>query len=385
MAARDRNAPYNVTESSHRSDTSQLIMSGGPQIHDALSTSKLHLYLIVAAVPAAVWGFVQFGIPALTVVATGVAAAVLTEAILPGRRGSPADGNCVAIGLIMSLMFPPEAPWYLVAVSAVFAVGVVKWAFGGLGHAVLNPAIAGRVLAQVLHPEAMTRYTLPAGLGGGEFEGGASAVAALRAEATGQEPLQRLTELGYPRSGLDEAITEWLNAYLLTPVGIRLPGGYVDPFIGLAPGGVGEVSAVLLLIVSAVLIGRRVIAWQIPLSVFFGFTATIAIWGAVPHGGPVFGGDVLFHTLHGGVLFLMFFCATDNTSAPVTGAGMLLYGLLGGSLAAILQLFGLYPDQAAAALLIVTFFVPLIDYATKPTRFGFSRRTGQPLLYKARS
>ncbi len=385
MAVGDRNAPSYSGDTSHTWDISRLILSGSPQIHDALSTAKVHWYLILAALPAAVWGFAQFGVPAFVVVATGVAAAVLTEALLPSRRGSPADGNSVAIGLFMSLMFPPGAPWYLVAASAVFAVGVVKWAFGGLGHAVLNPAIAGRVLAQVLHPEAMSRYALPAGLGGGELEGGSSVIMALRGGTTGGDPLQRLAELGYPRSGLDEAVTEWLNTYLLTPVGVQLPGGYIDPFIGLAPGGIGEVSAVLLLIASAALIGRRVIAWQVPLSVFVGFAATIAIWGAVPLGGAVLGGDVLFHTMHGGLLFLMFFCATDNTSAPATGAGMFVYGLLGGCLAAILQLFGLYPEQLAAALLIVTFFVPLIDYVTKPTRFGFSRRTGQPLLYKARS
>ncbi len=365
-------------------NTSRLIVAGSPQIHDALSTTKLNWLVAAGVAPAALWGFIQFGLPAVTVVLAGVGAAALTEAVLPKRVGSVRDGNAILIGLLMSLMFPPAAPWYLAAVSAVFAVGIVKWAFGGLGHAILNPAVAGRVLAQVLAPQEMSRYAIPLALGGGEFEHGATAVMAVRSAAGSVEPLQRLQELGYPRSVLDQAVTAWLNEHLFEPVGVVLPSGYVDPFIGLAPGGIGETSALLLLVASAVLLGRRVISWQVPLAFFAGFAAAIAVWGSVAFGGVALRGDVLFHSLHGGVLFLMFFCATDNTGAPATGNGMVLYGLAAGVLAAVLRLFGLYAEGLAVAVLVVSFFVPLINHVTKPARFGFSRRRRKPLLYKPR-
>ncbi len=365
-------------------DSSRLIVAGSPQIHDVLSTKSLNWYLVVAVLPAALWGVVQFGLPAVAVLLTGVATATLTEAVIPKRVGSVADGNAVAIGLVMSLMFPPEAPLLLVAASAAFAIVVVKWAFGGLGHAILNPAIAGRVLAQSLDPQAMNRFSMPVALGDRAMDEGHTAAAMIREMAEGLTPLERLQHLEYPRTAFDETITAWLNGSVLEPLGIHLPGGYIDPFIGIAPGGIGEVSVLLLLVGSAFLIGKRVVAWHVPLAVFIGFAGGIAAWGGHAFGTGFFSGDVLFHSLHGGIVFLMFFCATDNTAAPVTPGGMMVYGVLIGLSAALLRLYGLYAEGLAVAVLVVSFFVPLIDYLTKPVRFGFSRRNGEPRLYKPR-
>ncbi len=365
-------------------DSTGLIVAGSPQIHDVLSTKKLNWYLVIAVLPAALWGVVQFGLPALAVLLTGVATAALTEALIPKRVGGVADGNAVAIGLMMSLMFPPQAPLLLVAVSAAFAIVVVKWAFGGLGHAILNPAIAGRVLAQALDPQAMNRFSLPGALGDGAPDEGYTAAAMIREAAEGVTPLERLQYLAYPRTTVDQSVTAWLNGSILEPLGVHLPGGYIDPFIGFAPGGIGEVSVLLLLVGSAFLIGKRVVAWHVPLAIFIGFAGGIATWGGYAFGTGFFSGDVLFHSLHGGIVFLMFFGATDNTAAPVTSGGMMVYGVLIGLSAALLRLYGLYTEGLAVAVLVVSFFVPLIDFFTKPVRFGFNRRNGEPRLYKLR-
>jgi len=81
---------------------------------------------------------------------------------------------------------------------------------------------------------------------------------------------------------------------------------------------------------------------------------------------------VLFSVLTGGFVLAVFFMATDTVTSPLTGAGMLIYGAGAGFLTFLLRAYGQFPESAALAIILMNVFVPLINRATGPRRFGHS-------------
>ena len=59
------------------------------------------------------------------------------------------------------LTLPPYLPLWMVAVGGIFAVGVGKFLFGGLGSNAFNPALVGRAFLQAAFPQAMTHWAMP--------------------------------------------------------------------------------------------------------------------------------------------------------------------------------------------------------------------------------
>jgi electron transport complex protein RnfD len=100
-----------------------------------------------ALAPAALWGVFVFGVPALLVMLGAIAGAVLTEwgvGRLMAYREGPLDGSAFCTGLLLAMTLPPRvAPW-MAFLGGVFAIGVGKMLFGGLGDNLFNPALLGR-------------------------------------------------------------------------------------------------------------------------------------------------------------------------------------------------------------------------------------------------
>jgi electron transport complex protein RnfD len=74
---------------------------------------------------------------------SAVFAAVLTEYLIVVPKGKTAllkDGSAVATALILTLLLPNYISPIYAIIGAVFAIGVVKHCFGGLGSNWLNPA-----------------------------------------------------------------------------------------------------------------------------------------------------------------------------------------------------------------------------------------------------
>ena len=92
-----------------------------------------------------------------------IAAAVLTEYVFDAitKRGNTVtDGSAILTGLLLALTLPANVPVYIPVLGAVFAILVVKCLFGGLGHNIMNPALAGRSFLLISFGTAMTGYTL---------------------------------------------------------------------------------------------------------------------------------------------------------------------------------------------------------------------------------
>ena len=123
------------------------------------------LHVLIALFPATATALFFFGLPALSVIATSIIAALATEwtvtRFLLGRRPTLNDGSAALTGLLLALTLPAGLPWWATALGAVFAIGVGKMAFGGLGCNIFNPALAGRVFLLLSFPAMMTTWPVP--------------------------------------------------------------------------------------------------------------------------------------------------------------------------------------------------------------------------------
>lgn len=100
---------------------------------------------VLALVPVSLVSVYFFGLPALSIILAGILAAVVTEAGIQKmfrHKITINDGNAVLIGLMLSLIMPPEAPIWLPVVGSFFAISIGKHAFGGIGSYVFNPVLA---------------------------------------------------------------------------------------------------------------------------------------------------------------------------------------------------------------------------------------------------
>lgn len=358
----------------------QVAITSSPQYHDRQSTARIMWSVTACLVPATAWGVYVFGVRALWVVLASIAAAVLAEYLmgLVFRRFTLADGSAVLTGLLVGMNMPPAVPFFIPVIGSFFAIAVVKWTFGGLGSNWMNPALAGRVFVFFSWTGEMTTWTMPQTLPVTDAFSSATYLGVVKTgltESTGATggPLALLQQSGFPNSRLDTVVTDWLNSTILEPLGISLPFGYVDPFVGNIPGSIGEISALLLMVGAIYLFARRIITWEIPAAYFLSFGLMTWIFGGLIHGGGAFTGDVLFHVLSGGFMLATFYMVTDMSTSPVTRRGMLIYGAGAGFLTFLIRTYGSFPEGASLAIILMNVFVPLIDRATRPSRFGVNK------------
>ena len=124
-------------------------MSSSPHIRCGDNTRRIMLDVLIALLPTLLAGTIFFGLRCLLLAAVSIAAAGLAEALwskLTGRYQTVEDLSAAVTGLLLALTLPATVPYWMAAVGAVFAVIVVKAAFGGLGQNIFNPALAARAL-----------------------------------------------------------------------------------------------------------------------------------------------------------------------------------------------------------------------------------------------
>jgi len=112
---------------------------------------------------------------------------------------------------------------------------------------------------------------------------------------------------------------------------------------------------------------RRIIFWQIPVSLLFGVVVMSTALFLVDSNQFA---SSFFHLVNGATMLAAFFIATDPVSASTTPSGRIIYGFLIGVLIVIIRVFGGYPDAVAFAVLLLNITVPLIDFYTQPKVFG---------------
>ena len=295
------------------------------------------LDVVIALLPATIVSVVFYGWRELLLLAVSIAACVATEWLtgrfLLRRKSTVGDLSAVVTGLLLALNVPPACPWWVVLIGAVFAIGVIKMTFGGIGQNIFNPAIAARVFLLVSFPVYMTDWTVTKGF--------------IPVDATsGATLLGKFAENGMEQiAGMD-----YLNTLLFN--------------IG---GSAGEISALALLLGFVYLLARRVIKPWITLSIWGTIALFSGIFWLCSHGEYP---DPLFNLLTGGVLLGSIFMATDYVTSPMSDWGGVVYGIGIGLITMLIRYFGSFPEGVSFAILLMNATVPLINRFFHQKKYG---------------
>jgi len=322
--------------------------------------------VILAMIPGTVAMIWYFGWGILINLVLASLLAVLTEAVVLKLRGRPAwpairDLSALVTALLFALAVPPTLPWWLTLVGMVFAIGVAKQLYGGLGYNPFNPAMAGYIFLLVSYPVAMTSWLPPY---------------MLAEHVVGFTDSVRLIFTGMPPEGLTwDAIT---MATPLDQMRTQLNQNRIIDEIRASPlwgdfGGRGwEWVGNWFLLGGVFLIWRRVIGWRIPVSMLLGLVLPAGFfWSLDPQTHPF----PAFHMFSGGAILGAFFVATDPVSACTTPKGQLMFGAAIGVLVFVIRTWGGYPDAVAFAVLLLNIAAPTIDHYTQPRVFGHDQDT----------
>lgn len=348
-----------------------------PFIHDWKTSAKAAWICSATLVPVAFWSSVLYGRIAVLTWLTAVAAALAAEAMASAltRRWTLGDGSAVLTGLLIAAAMPPGAPWYVPAASAVFAILVVKAAFGGLGANWMNPALAGVAFAYANWPTHMRDYLLPRFVAGVDGVSAATPLTFAKGLAGGLDirVMDALRGASYPLSSIDGAVTGFLNDSLFSRLSARLPDGYIDLLIGFKPGALGESALVAVALGSIVLVSLRLIKFEIPLAMLTAFGLLSRIFGTGLPGESFLAGDAMFALSGGSLLLVAFYMAADPVSSPVGRGVCLLYGASIGALSFIFRRWGAFAEGVAYAVLVMNVTVPFIEKATASLRLRRGR------------
>ena len=330
-------------------DNKRLVVSGSPHIHSTDSVNRRMWGVVIALMPAVAYSVYLFGLGALVVLLTSVLGCVITEYLMQrymlGGKTTITNGSAVITGLLLAMNLPSNLPIWIILIGCVVAIGLGKYAFGGLGQNIFNPAILGRVFLLISFPQQMTSWPLPMVNRTCYLDAttGATYLSKMKMEA------MSTVDSSTGASAVNEIATESLT--------------WIDALIGNMGGSLGEMSAIALIIGGVFMLLRGIITWHIPVSVIG--TVMLFAWGA--------GVDPVMSVLSGGVMLGAIFMATDYVTSPMTRRGMVMYGIMIGIITMIIRLWGAYPEGVSFAILIMNGFTPLINKFVRPRKFGERR------------
>ena len=320
-------------------------VSAAPHNRSKVSTKNIMQDVLIALIPAGLFGIYNFGLHAIMVIAITVLACVLTEYTycrVMKKPSSVGDYSAVVTAILLAYNVPSDFPLWMAALGGVFAILVVKVLFGGLGQNIMNPALAARVFLIISFPVRMTSFAV-----------------------------EKITSPGitdYIQNG--SLAVDGLSG--ATPLAVLKAGESVDllkMFIGHTGGTIGETSAIAILMGALYLVMRKVISLRIPFAYIITVAAFVLIFGGQ-------GFDMTYmlgHILGGGLLLGAFFMATDYATSPITPLGQIIFGISCGLLTGLFRLLGGSAEGVSYAIIFCNLLVPLIDKSTRQKFFGKER------------
>ena len=349
-------------------------LTHAPHAHAPVTVGKIMATVMLALVPATLYGFWLYGWPAINLWVVALATALAGEALalkLHQRPVMPAlmDGSAVLTAWLLALSLPPFAPWWIAALGSAFAVLMAKQVFGGLGQNVFNPAMAARVMLLISFPVEMTLWAAPTPITAAHAPGFVEGLA-ITFGGTQLDAITSASLLGHVKTEFTRGV-DLLHS---------LPGFFSmgDFAQGRRAGSLGETASLLLLIGGVVLIARRIITWHAPVAMLLG----VAVPALIAHAlNPAHFLGVLPQLLSGGLMLGAFFIVTDPVTSPNTAAGQFVFGLGCGLLTWIIRTWGGYPEGVAFAVMLMNAGAPVIDRYFKPRIYGRDRK-GRSLTVK---
>ena len=298
-------------------------VSSAPHVRAKDSTSRVMLYVIIALLPASLFGIFNFGYKALVLILVTIASCLASEWIfdkIVHKKNSLPDLSAVVTGLLLALNLPAGLPWWEAVIGSVFAIVIVKMLFGGLGQNFMNPALAARCFLLISFTSIMTNFDT-------DTYSGATPLASLKAG-------------------------ESVNIYNMV--------------IGKTAGTIGETSMIAIVAGACFLLLLGIIDLRIPGTYIVTFVIFLCLFS-----GRGIDFDYIAGNLAGGGLMLgAFFMATDYVTRPITKKGQYLYGVLLGILTGLFRVFGASAEGVSYAIILGNLLVPLIEKISFPKPFG---------------
>lgn len=325
----------------------------GCNIHDTIDSKRIMSIVVIALLPALLFGMYNIGyqnyfvsgkiadatffamffygflavLPKLLVsyiVGLGI------EFIWAQWKGEEIQEGYLVSGIIIPLILPVNCPLWILAIAVAFSVIFVKEIFGGTGMNIFNVAVAARMFLFFSYPSQMTGDKVwiandtILGFGNKLADG-----------VSGATPLAEVGQGVIPNASI------------------------ADMIIGFIPGSIGETSVIAIAIGALILLWTGIASWKTMFSVFAGgiIMALIFSWLDMT---PV---KWYEHIILGGFCFGAVFMATDPVTSARTEGGKYIYGFLIGSMAIIVRVMNPgYPEGMMLAIFFGNMFAPLIDY-----------------------
>ncbi len=325
----------------------------GVNIHDAIDSKRIMSMVVIALLPALLFGMYNVGYQNYLAAGT-LATASFLEIFVYGAlvvlpkvlvsyifglgiefawaqwKGEEIQEGYLVSGIIIPLIVPVGCPLWILALACAFAVIFCKEIFGGTGMNLFNPAISARMFLFFAYPSKMT----------GD-----------------QVWIARDSIFGLGNN-LPDAFTA------ATPLGqigqgISPDASMLDMVLGFIPGSIGETSVVAIAIGAVILLWTGIASWRTIVSVFVG--------------GGLMG--LLFQSLDmtqmqwyeqfllGGFAFGAVFMATDPVTSCRTEGGKYIYGFIIGAMAVIIRVMNAgYPEGMMLAIFFGNMIAPTIDH-----------------------
>ena len=325
----------------------------GAHIHDAIDSKRIMSLVVIALLPALLFGMYNIGYQNFAA-AGELANASFWEmffygflAVLPKilvsyivglgiefawaqwKKEEIQEGYLVT-GILMPLIIPITCPLWMLALSVAFAVIFCKEIFGGTGMNIFNVALSARAFLFFSYPGQMTGDSI-------------------------WVANHQIFGLG---NTLPDATT------MATPLGelalhVDIPYSTCDMLIGLIPGSVGETSVIAITIGALLLLVTGIASWKTMLSVFVSGGIMAALFSALGMTSIAW----YEHLILGGYCFGAVFMATDPVTSARTEKGKYIYGALIGVMTIIIRVMNPgYPEGMMLSILFANMFAPLIDY-----------------------
>ena len=325
----------------------------GVNIHDAIDSKRIMSMVVIALMPAMLFGMYNIGYQNYLAAGT-LATASFWEvffygflAVLPKIlvsyivglgiefawaqwKGEEIQEGFLVSGILIPLIVPVNCPLWILAIAVAFAVIIGKEIFGGTGMNIFNPALLCRAFLFFAYPTKMSGDQVWVAnesiLGFGN---------------TLPDGFTMATPLG--EIGQGTAVSASLN----------------DMILGFIPGSIGETSVIAIALGAILLLWTGIASWKTMLSVFVGGGLTACLFESLGMT-PIHWYE---HLVLGGFCFGAVFMATDPVTSCRTECGKWIYGFIIGAMAVIIRVMNPgYPEGMMLAILLMNMFAPTIDH-----------------------
>ena len=325
----------------------------GAHIHDAIDSKRIMSMVVIALMPAMLFGMYNVGyqnyaaagklaeagffsiffygfFAVLPKILVSYIVGLAIEFIWAQWKGEEIQEGYLVSGILIPLIVPVNCPLWILAIACAFAVIFAKEIFGGTGMNIFNVALVTRAFLFFSYPQKMSGDTAWIatdkifGLGNTLPDG-----------FTAATPLAQIGQ------------------------GDEVTASLCDMITGFIPGSIGETSVIAIALGAILLLWTGIASWKIMLSVFVGGGVTAAIFSAADMTTIPF----YEHLILGGFASGAVFMATDPVTSSRTECGKWIYGLLIGIMAVIIRVMNPgYPEGMMLAILLMNMFAPLIDH-----------------------